>query len=80
MKHIPSSEANSRSASQENSQLVTETKYHNGVYKSPPQVLILSQMYLVHKFPPHFPKIHSNTILPSTPRSSQSSLPFKFSD
>jgi hypothetical protein len=37
-----------------------------------------------HQSSPHlptlFPKIHSNIILPSTPRSSESSLPFKFSD
>jgi len=31
-------------------------------------------------FPPCFPKIHSNIILASTPRSSEWSLPFLFSD
>jgi hypothetical protein len=34
----------------------------------------------VHILPPYFPKIHSNIILPSIPRTSESSLPFKFSN
>jgi hypothetical protein len=34
----------------------------------------------LHKFEPDFPKIHSNIALPSTPRSSEWSLPFRFSD
>jgi hypothetical protein len=37
-------------------------------------VLLLSQMHPVHKLTPYFPKIHSNIIFPSTPRS----LPFRF--
>jgi len=37
----------------------------------------MSQMQPVHTFTPYFPKIHSNTILPSTRRSSEWSLPFK---
>jgi len=40
---------------------------------------ILSQMNPVHTFPPCFPKIHSNIILPSKLSSSEWSLPFKFS-
>jgi len=31
-------------------------------------------------FPSYFPKIHSNIILPSTPRFSESSFPFRFSN
>jgi hypothetical protein len=41
--------------------------------------LVLSQMNPVHTFPPYSSKIHSNIILPSTPRSSEWSLPFRFS-
>jgi hypothetical protein len=40
----------------------------------------LSQMHLVHTFPPCFPTIHSDIILPSKPTSSERSLPFRFSD
>jgi hypothetical protein len=36
---------------------------------------ILSQINPVHNFPSYFPNIHSNIILPSTPRSSELSLP-----
>jgi len=42
---------------------------HYHVHRSPPLVPILRQMKAVHKFLPHFPKIYSNIILPSTPTS-----------
>jgi hypothetical protein len=35
-------------------------------------------MHPVHTFPPYFLKIHSNIILPSTPRSPEWSLPFRY--
>jgi hypothetical protein len=38
------------------------------VHNSPPLAPILSQMHPVHTFPPCFTKIHSNIILPSTPK------------
>jgi len=41
-------------------------------------VPILSQMHPFHTFPPFFPKIHSNIILPPTSSSSELSLPFRF--
>jgi len=50
------------------------------VFQSPPLVHILSQMHLVHTLPPDFFKIHYNIIFPSTPRPSEWSLPFKFSE
>jgi hypothetical protein len=37
-------------------------------------------MHQVHTSPPAFPKVHSNIILPSTLRSSEWSLPIRFSD
>jgi len=43
-------------------------------------VPILNQMHLVHTLPHYFPKINSNIIRPSMTRSSDWSLPFKFSD
>jgi hypothetical protein len=49
--------------------------------QQPCTVLYLDQMHPVHNFPPCFPKIHSNIILPSTPRSSEfSSLLLRFSN
>jgi hypothetical protein len=57
-------EANSHSASQEIPCLLWNPKVHYHVHNSPPEVSVLTQMQPVHTFPPHFPKIHSNIILP----------------
>jgi len=43
-------------------------------HKSP----VLSHMHSVQRFPPYFPKIHSNIILPSMPRSSECPFPSCF--
>jgi len=80
MVQIPSSEADSHSASQEIHRLLYNPKIHYCVHESPQLVPILSQMNPVHTFPPYFPKIRSNIILPSTPRSSEWSFPCSFSD
>jgi len=40
----------------------------------------LTQIHTIHNFPPYFLIIHSNIILPYTPRSSEWSLPYRFSD
>jgi len=42
-------------------------------------VPILSHMYPVHTLPPYFFKIHSNIIHLAMPRSSEWSLPIRFS-
>jgi hypothetical protein len=41
---------------------------------------ILSEMNLLHTFPPYFPKVHSNIIFSCTCRRSTWSLPFRFND
>jgi hypothetical protein len=76
----PSWEANSHSASQGIPQLLWNLMVYYHIHKSPPLVPILSQMHPVHSFPPCFPKIHSDIILPSILRSAKCSLPFRFSD
>jgi hypothetical protein len=73
-------ESNSHSASQEIPRLLWNPKVHYHVHKSTALVPILSKMNPVHDFPPYFPKIHPNIILPSTPMTSEWSLPFRFSD
>jgi len=77
--HGPSWEANSHSASQEIPCLLWNPKIHCHVHRSTSLVRI-SQMNPVRAFPPHFPKILSNIILPSNPRSSKWSLPLRFSN
>jgi hypothetical protein len=78
MEQSPSWEADSHSISQEIPFLLWNTKVHSSVNKSPPLVLIMSQIHPVHNFPTYFRKIHCNIILPSTPRSSQWSFPSGF--
>jgi hypothetical protein len=80
MVQSPSLEANSHSASQEIPGLLWKPKVRYCVHSNSPMVPVLSQMHPVHTFPPYFPKIHSNIILSSTTRSSEWSLPFRFSD
>jgi hypothetical protein len=48
------------------------------IHNNPPLHTILSQLNHVHNFPLYFPKILSNIIFPSTPRSSEWYLPFPY--
>jgi len=52
--HSPSSEADSHSASQENSRLLWNPKVHHRVHSSLQLDPLLSQMNPVHTFPPYF--------------------------
>jgi len=80
MEKSPSWEANSHSVSQGILHPSQILKVHYRVHNSPPLVPIPIQMHPVHTFLPYFPKIHFNIIFPSTPRYSEWSLPFRFSD
>jgi hypothetical protein len=80
MQQNPSCEANSISASRKLPRLLWNTEVHYSVHKNPPLVSILSQINTFHNLPSYFSKIRSNIILPSMPRSSEWSLPFRFSD
>jgi len=55
-------------------------KVHYRVHNSPSLVPILGHMNSFQNFPPYFPKIHSHIMLPSTSRSSECSLLFRFSN
>jgi hypothetical protein len=79
MEHSLSWEANSHSVGQGIPSLLWNSKVNYRVHKSPLLVPVLSQMNPVHNLPPCFPKTHYN-ILPSTSRSSEWSLPFRFSN
>jgi hypothetical protein len=59
----PSSETNSRSASQEISRRLWNPKVHHRVPKDPPLVPILSQTNRVHTLPLYTRTIHFNIIL-----------------
>jgi hypothetical protein len=79
MEQSSSWEADSSSSSLEILRLLWNPKIYYRVH-STPLVPILSQMNPVHTFPPYFPDMHSNINLLSTLRSSECSLPFRFSN
>jgi hypothetical protein len=60
MQQSHSLEAYSQSHRQEIPSILYNQKVHYRVHNSPPTAHILSQMNLVHTFPPYFPKIYSN--------------------
>jgi hypothetical protein len=78
MEQRPSWEADSHSASQEIACLLWNPKVHYRVHKSLPLVPIHSHTNPCHTLPPYLLKVLCNIFLPSTPRSSEWSLPFRF--
>jgi len=80
MERSPSWEANNHSSNPKIPCLLWNPKVHYRVHKSTSLDLNLSQMHPVHKFPPSYPKIHSNLIFPLMARSSECTFPYKFSN
>jgi hypothetical protein len=78
MEQSPSWEANWFAASQEVPRVFWNPKVPHRTHKRPLPVPSLSQPNPVHTPTSHFLKVHPNTILPSTPRSPQWSLSFRF--
>jgi hypothetical protein len=69
-----------KNTSQKTPRHLCNQKVHYRFHKSPSVVPVPNLMNPVHTLPPNFPNIHSTIVLPSTPRSSEWSLPFRFSD
>ena len=78
MVQSPSWEANWFAVSQEISRISRNPKVHYRTHKRPPPVSILGQPNSVHIPTSHLLEIHPNIIHPSTPRSRQWSLSFRF--
>jgi len=78
LQHSPSSETNQFSATQEIPHVLWNPKVHYRIHKFPSPVPILSQINLLHTPTSHFPKMHLNIYLTSTPGSSKWPLPLRF--
>jgi hypothetical protein len=63
MEISPSSEADSRSATQEFLKILWNPKVHYRAHKSAPLVLILSQINPIHTAASYLSKIHLNTCI-----------------
>jgi len=75
----PSSEAETPSANPQIPRILRHTKVQHRIHNSPPFVPILSQMNSIRVLLQFSFSIHFNITLPSTPRSSQRSLSYRFS-
>ena len=78
MEQSPSGEAYWFAASQEISHISRNPKVHYCTHKRPPPVSILGHPNPVHIPTSHLLEIHPNIIHPSTPRSPQRALSFRF--
>ena len=78
MVQSPSWEANWFAASQEIPRISRSPKVHYRTHKRPPHVCILGHPNPVHIPTSHLLEIHPNIIHPSTPRSTQWPLSFRF--
>ena len=76
--HSPSWAANWFAASQEIPSISRNLKVHYRTHKCPPLVSILGQLNPVHKPTSHLLEIHPSIIHPSTRRSPEWSLSFRF--
>jgi len=70
----------SPSPNQKSLRILRNPKVHHRVNNSPPLAPTPSQLHPFHNSPYYFSKSHSHIIFPSTPRSTEWSLPFRFTD
>jgi len=78
MEQIFSWQAITSSSNEEIQWILCEQKVHYRIPNSPPHATVIRHISTVHALPSYLFKIHFNNILPSTSRSSNCQISFRF--